>query len=85
MTDIIRSRSLGLVQSGLPVVGNGAGDAGLADPMARIISDWNLVLKGRLGFNNPETETGRFSLRSELCRVKPMAPPSRRMPPGVNC
>jgi hypothetical protein len=69
MTDIIRSRSIGLIQNGQPVVGNGVGDAGLADPMARMSSDWNLVLKGQLGFNNPETETGRFSLGPELFRI----------------
>ncbi len=70
MTDIIRSRAIGLIQNGSPIVGNGVGDPGLADPMARMISDWNLVLKGQLGFNNPETETGRFSMRSELFRVQ---------------
>jgi hypothetical protein len=71
MTDIIRSRSLGLIQNGLPQTGSGSGDAGLADPMARMFSNWDLVLKGQLGFNNPQTETGRFSLRSELFRVQP--------------
>src|SRR5438045_3859510 len=27
------------------------------------------LLKGQLGFNNPQTETGRFSLRKELLRI----------------
>ncbi|HSH17407.1 MAG TPA: hypothetical protein VLD18_15315, partial [Verrucomicrobiae bacterium] len=31
--------------------------------------NWNLVLKGQLGFNNPQTETGRFSLRNEMFRI----------------
>ena len=70
MTGIIRSRSLGLVQGGLPHTGSGQGDPGLADPMARMYQNWNLVLKGQLGFNNPQTETGRFSLRSEFLRVQ---------------
>ena len=32
--------------------------------------NWNLVLDGQLGFNQPQTETGRFSLRSELFRIQ---------------
>jgi len=71
MTSIIRSRSLGLIESGLPQTGGTTGDPGLADPMARMSLDWNLVLKGQLGFNNPQTETGRFSMRSELFRIQP--------------
>ncbi len=71
MTDIVRSRSLGLIEGGQPQTGAGQGDPGLADPMARMISNWDLVLKGQLGFNNPQTETGRFSLRSELFRIAP--------------
>ena len=71
MTDIVRSRSLGLVQNGQPQTGTGRGDPGLADPVARMIANWDLVLKGQLGFNNPQTETGRFSLRSELFRIQP--------------
>jgi hypothetical protein len=70
MTGIIRSRALGLIESGLPQTGSGNGDAGLADPMARMNLNWTLVLKGQLGFNNPQTETGRFSLRSELFRIQ---------------
>jgi FG-GAP repeat len=71
MTSIIRSRSLGLIQNGVPQTGGATGDPGLADPLARMFQNWNLVLKGQLGFNNPQTETGRFSLRSELFRVQP--------------
>ena len=71
MTTIIRSRSLGLIQNGIPLTGGLNGDPGLADPLARMSQNWNLVLKGQLGFNNPQTETGRFSLRSELFRVQP--------------
>jgi len=70
MTSIVRAQSLGLIQNNLPEVGSGSGDAGLADPMARMNLDWTLVLKGQLGFNNPQNETGRFSLRSELFRIQ---------------
>jgi hypothetical protein len=53
----------------VPLPGGGTGDPGLADPLARMTANWNLVLKSQLGFNNPQTETGRFSLRNELFRV----------------
>jgi hypothetical protein len=69
LTSIIRSRSLGLIGPGGPLQGSGSGDSGLADPLARMTANWNLVLKGQLGFNNPQTETGRFSLRNELFRI----------------
>jgi probable HAF family extracellular repeat protein len=65
LTDIIRQRSLGQMLDGTPVVGR----AGLADPLARMGSNFD-VLKTQLGFNNPQTETGRFSLRNELFRLR---------------
>jgi hypothetical protein len=70
MTGIVRAQSLGLIENNLPQVASGSGDPGLADPMARMNLDWTLVIKGQLGFNNPQTETGRFSLRSELFRIQ---------------
>jgi hypothetical protein len=70
MTSIVRAQSLGLIENNLPQVASGSGDPGLADPMARMNLDWTLVIKGQLGFNNPQTETGRFSVRSELFRVQ---------------
>jgi hypothetical protein len=69
LTSIIRSRSLGRFSGGVPLPGGATGDPGLADPLARMTANWNLVLRGQLGFNNPQTETGRFSLRNELFRV----------------
>jgi hypothetical protein len=66
---IIRSRSLGRFSNGVPLPGGGTGDPGLADPLARMTANWNLVLRSQLGFNNPQTETGRFSLRNEMFRV----------------
>jgi hypothetical protein len=64
LTDIVRQRALGEVLNGVPV----AGRHGLADPLARLNQNFG-VLKGQLGFNNPQTETGRFSVRSELFRI----------------
>ncbi|MCI0747734.1 MAG: PA14 domain-containing protein [Verrucomicrobia subdivision 3 bacterium] len=69
LTAIIRARSLGLMANGMPLPSSNTGDPGLADPLARMTANWNLVLKGQLGFNNPQTETGRFSLRNELFRI----------------
>ena len=68
LTDIIRQRSLGQIEAGHPI----AGRHGLADPLARLRQNFS-VLKGQLGFSNPQTETGRFSLRSELFRIHPSA------------
>ncbi len=65
LTDIIRQRSIGQMLNGVPVIGR----SGLADPLARMASNFD-VLKTQLGFNNPQTETGRFSLRNELFRLR---------------
>lgn len=64
MADIVRQRALGQVIDGEPV----AGTAGLADILARLTQNFD-VYKGQLGFNNPQTETNRFSLRRELFRI----------------
>ncbi|MEZ5326891.1 MAG: hypothetical protein R3F19_17720 [Verrucomicrobiales bacterium] len=68
LTDIIRTRAIGEISDGRPKVGSGNGDGGLADPMARMESNF-LPFKGQLGINNPQTETNRFSLRKELFRI----------------
>jgi hypothetical protein len=65
MADIVRQRSLGQVIDGEPVVGS----QGLSDILARLNQNFE-VYKGQLGFNNPQTETNRFSLRKELFRIK---------------
>ena len=65
VTDIVRQRALGQMSSGVPV----AGAPGLADPLARLNQNFQ-VYKTQLGFNNPQTETSRFSLRQELFRLK---------------
>ena len=67
---IIGSRSLGAFDaSGKPVVG-GHGDTGLAGLLAQMDANW-LVLKPRLGINNPQPYATWFSLRSECFRILP--------------
>jgi hypothetical protein len=66
LTNIIRARSLGSFSNGLPTTG-GLGDPGLADPMARMNSNF-AVLKTQLGFNNPQTEDRDFSLKRQFFR-----------------
>jgi hypothetical protein len=65
LTDIIRHRSPGVVRDGVPI----AGLPGLADPMARMSANYK-VMKTQMGFNNPQTETGKFSVRNELFRLR---------------
>lgn len=64
LTDIVRQRALGQVTDGQPVVGQ----AGLADPLARLNANYE-VIKTQFGLNNPAVETTRFSLRQELFRM----------------
>lgn len=68
MRQIVKARAIGELFNNTPTTSQF--DGGLADPMARMTLNWS-VLKGQLGFNNPQTETGRFSLRSELFRIHP--------------
>ena len=73
LEDVVRARLPGRFSSwlGTPLPGDtSTGDPGLADILARMKADWDVV-KGRFGFNNPETETSRFSLRTELFRIVP--------------
>ncbi len=65
LTDIVKERSIGQILNGEPVVGS----RGLADAMARMKLNFD-VLKGQMGFNNPQVETNRFSLRYELFRIE---------------
>jgi len=64
LTNIIRQRSIGSIENGQPLTGTG-----LADPMRRMWQNFQ-VLKPQLGFNNPQVETNRFSLRQELFRIR---------------
>ncbi|MCF7837974.1 MAG: hypothetical protein K9N49_05030, partial [Candidatus Marinimicrobia bacterium] len=74
LDDIVKARLPGrfYVWLGEPETGIDEGEPGLADVMARMKADWNVV-KGRFGFNNPDTETSRFSLRSEHFRISPLS------------
>lgn len=62
LTDIVRARSLGTLLDGEPQPGQG-----LANALAIMSRNFD-VLSGQLGFNNPQVETNRFSLRYELFR-----------------
>lgn len=66
LSDIVGERSIGLLYYGTPQLGKG----GLAEQLAKMKANFE-VLKGQLGLNNPQTETGRFSLRKELFRIAP--------------
>ncbi|MGV6853354.1 MAG: SBBP repeat-containing protein, partial [bacterium] len=66
LTDIVRERSIGQILDGQAVPGS----RGLADPMARMKLNFD-VLKGQMGFNNPQIEGNQFSLRTGLFRVSP--------------
>ncbi len=68
--EIIGTRALGFMDDGEAQLGGLHGDGGLADILARLKANW-LVLKGRLGINNPQTEQGWLSLRTELFRISP--------------
>ena len=71
LNQIVQARTIGALDSeGNPMSSGDIGDGGLANVLARLKANW-AVLDGRLGFNNPEVETGRFSLRQELFRILP--------------
>ncbi|MBC8447965.1 MAG: right-handed parallel beta-helix repeat-containing protein [Chloroflexi bacterium] len=70
LRNIVGARTLGEVRLLRPlpiepIVGSG----GLADPLGRMKDNFE-VLKGQMGFNNPQFEANRFSLRSELLRLR---------------
>ncbi len=64
LTQIVRERALGQIIDGVPVPGS----RGLAGPMGQMAQNFD-VLKSQLGFNNPQIETNRFSLRREAFRL----------------
>jgi hypothetical protein len=65
LNDIVKARQIGKIQDGEPVTG-----VGLTNNLAMMARNFE-VLAGQLGFNNPQVETNRFSLRHELFRVPP--------------
>jgi len=69
LRQIISSSALGVVQNGEPQIsGTDTGDPGIANALAEMNADWQ-VLKGRLGFNNPDGYGTTVSLRSENYRL----------------
>ena len=69
LREAIATRALGVRD--VSVVADGT-DGGLWDVVTRMKGNWE-VLKGRLGINNPDASTKRFSLRYSLLRIKPGA------------
>jgi hypothetical protein len=64
LADIIRTRDLGVWQSGQPVLAHG----GLASHLATLKGNYD-HFKGQMGFNNPSSEIFTFSLRADLGRI----------------
>ena len=68
---IISARALGVVKNGEPqYAGSDTGDPGLSSALAEMKADWD-VLRGRLGFNNPDAYGTIASLRTENLRILP--------------
>ncbi len=68
---IIQARALGVVRNGEPqYAGSDTGDPGLSSTLAEMRADWD-VLRGRLGFNNPDAYGTTVSLRTENLRILP--------------
>jgi len=68
---IINARALGVVRNGEPqYAGSNTGDPGLSSTLAEMKADWD-VLRGRLGFNNPDAYGTSGSLRTEAHRILP--------------
>jgi subtilisin-like proprotein convertase family protein len=68
---IINARALGVVRNGEPqYAGSNTGDPGLSSVLAEMKADWD-VLRGRLGFNNPDAYGTTVSLRTENLRILP--------------
>ena len=68
---IIQARALGVVRNGQPqFTGSAVGDPGLSGALAEMNADWQ-VLKGRLGFNNPDAYGTTASLRLGNFRILP--------------
>ncbi|MCX6903868.1 MAG: methyl-accepting chemotaxis protein [Verrucomicrobia bacterium] len=68
---MINARALGVVRNGEPqFAGSDTGDPGLSSALAEMKADWE-VLRGRLGFNNPDAYGTTVSLRTEALRILP--------------
>jgi hypothetical protein len=70
---ITASRALGVIRDGRPqFAGSSTGDPGISSSLAEMKSDWD-VLRGRLGFNNPDAYGTTASLRMGKFRIEPGA------------
>lgn len=70
---IVAARALGVVRDGEPqFAGSNSGDPGLSSALAEMKADWE-VLRGRLGFNNPDAYSTTVSVRTEQHRILPGA------------
>ncbi len=70
---ITSSRALGVIRDGQPqFAGSSTGDPGISSSLAEMKSDWD-VLRGRLGFNNPDAYGTTASLRMGKFRIEPGA------------
>jgi len=66
---IVNARALGVVEDGEPqFAGGNTGDPGISSVLAEMHADWSVV-KGRLGFNNPDAYGTTASLRYENYRI----------------
>ncbi|MDC0065640.1 hypothetical protein OAK15_04205 [Verrucomicrobia bacterium] len=71
---IVNSRALGVIADGEPqFAGSNTGDPGLSSVLAELKADFE-VLRGRLGFNNPDTQGTTLSMRLENHRILAGAP-----------
>lgn len=66
LEQIVRTRQLGSWTDGTPQIGNG----GLAEILAQLTANFQ-ALRGQLGINSPQQETGELSLRTEHFRIRP--------------
>src|SRR5262249_19158316 len=70
-SQIVGARALGVVTDGEPqFAGSATGDPGLSSALAEMKADWE-VLRGRLGFHNPDAYGTTVSLRTENFRILP--------------
>ncbi|MHC1762727.1 MAG: hypothetical protein AB9869_00265 [Verrucomicrobiia bacterium] len=68
---VMNARALGVVRNGEPQFGGSdTGDPGLSSVLAEMKADWD-ILRGRLGFNNPDAYGTTVSLRTECQRLNP--------------
>jgi hypothetical protein len=65
LSKIVKERTLGIFEDSKPIIGMG----GLGEILVKLNNNYQ-ALKTQMGIANPQNETGRFSLRKELFRIK---------------